>query len=289
MKLLLFNDDRLGLRRDEQIIDLTPAIGELAVQPGQWRMEQVIEQFDELRPKFEELARTSPGLPVSETKVLAPLPRPRHLLCAYSNYSDRERGETIVEFFYKGATSIVGPGSTVEVPDLGASAYQPEPEIAYVIGKRAKHVTQANALDYVFGYVNFIDVSARGIRGRRTTFLHKGIDDWAPQGPVVVTKDEVGDPMSLQVRLWLNGELQQDYSTASMTHSIAEQIEWLSQYITLMPGDVIACGTHHQGLCNINDGDHVEMEVQGLERLSIDVRSHAPRLIERWRPAGVSP
>jgi 2-keto-4-pentenoate hydratase/2-oxohepta-3-ene-1,7-dioic acid hydratase in catechol pathway len=167
--------------------------------------------------------------------------------------------------------------------------FQPEPELAYVIGKRAKHVSQAEALEYVFGYVILIDVSARGIRGRRTPFLHKGIDDWAPQGPVLVTKDEIEDPMNLRVRLWLNGEPQQDYSTAAMTHSIVKQIKWLSQYVTLMPGDVVACETHHEGLCNVNDGDHVEMEVEGLERLSVEVLSHAPKLTERWRPAGVAP
>ena len=106
-------------------------------------------------------------------------------------------------------------------------------------------------------------------------------------GPALVTKDEIADPQDVRVRLWLNEELQQDYSTSAMAYPIAEQIVWLSQYITLMPGDVIACGTHHGGLCNINDGDRVDVEADGLERLSIAVRSHAPRLTERWRPPGV--
>ena len=88
------------------------------------------------------------------------------------------------------------------------------------------------------------------------------------------------------MRLWLNGELKMDYNTSEMTHSIAAQIAWLTQYITLMPGDVIACGTHHAGLSPINDGDQVEVEGDGLERLSFDVKSHGPRKTADWAPPG---
>ena len=286
MKLVLFDSGRTGLLRDGRIVDLSPALGGLAEQPAQWRMEAVIEAFDEYRPRFEQLAESERGVPRDSVRILAPLPRPRHLLCAFSNYLERE-GATrgALDFFYKGATSIVGTGTTIEVPSLeGAVAYQPEPEIAYVIGRQARHVSREDAMDHVYGYVNFIDVSCRGLQARRTTFLSKGIDDWAPMGPAVVTRDEIANPQGVRVRLWLNDDLQQDYSTSAMAYPISEQIAWLSRYITLMPGDVIACGTHHEGLCNINDGDSVDVEVDGLERLSIQVRSHAPRLTERWRP-----
>ena len=188
--------------------------------PAQWRMEAVIEGFDEYRPQFERLAESERGVLADSVRLRAPLPRPRHLLCAFANYLDREgaqRGN--IDFFYKGATSVVGTGTTIEVPDLeGATAYQPEPEFAYVIGMEAKHVAEADAMDYVFGYVNFIDVSCRGLQGRRTTFLHKGIDDWGPMGPAIVTKDEIPDPQDVRVRLWLNEELQQNYSTSAMAY-----------------------------------------------------------------------
>ena len=101
-----------------------------------------------------------------------------------------------------------------------------------------------------------------------------------------MTKDEAPDPQNLQVRLWLNGELKQNYNTSEMTHSVAAQIAWLTQYITLMPGDVVACGTHHMGLSPINDGDKVEVEVEGLERLSLSVRSFGERKTAEWRPTG---
>ena len=116
--------------------------------------------------------------------------------------------------------------------------------------------------------------------------MGKGMDTYAPIGPVIVTKDEIPDPQNLRVRLWLNGDLKQDYNTGEMNHSVRAQIAWLTQYITLMPGDVICCGTHHIGLSPVNDGDRVEVEVEGLERLSLNVRSHGPRKDAHWRPPG---
>ena len=133
---------------------------------------------------------------------------------------------------------------------------------------------------------NFSDISARGVPDRRTPFLTKALDAWAPMGPVVLTADEVRDPQNLRIRLWLNGEQKQDYNTEAMTYSIAEQVAWLSQYITLQPGDIIACGTHHVGLSPINDGDKVEVEVEGIERLHFNIKSYAPRKTENWRPPG---
>ena len=290
MKLLFFDDFKLGVLKDRRVVDVTGALGDAASLPPEYQMEHVIAEFDSLKPRLEEAAQGQ-GRPVSEVKVRPPLPRPHNTLCAFANYKDRPDAKPWgpLDFFYKGSTCIVGDNDTVEVPDIeGAVAYQPEAEFAYVIGRRAKKVQEAEALDYVFGYVNFVDVSARGVPKRWTTFLTKGLDGWAPIGPVITTKDEIPDPQNVRVRLWLNGELQQDYSTSLMAHSIRAQIAWLTQYITLMPGDVISCGTHHGGLCNINDGDKVEIEADGLERLTFNVRSYAPRLDEPWRPPGLS-
>lgn len=227
-------------------------------------------------------------MPLSGVKLCPPLPRPHGILCAFSNYQDRETANLgPLDFFHKNATAAAASGSTVVIPNIpDASVYQPEPEIGYLIGKTARNVSEADALSYVFGYCNFIDVSARGVPNRHTPFLTKALDQWAPFGPVIVTADEVPDPMKLRVRLWLNGEQKQDYNTAAMSYSIPAQIAWLSQYITLKPGDVISCGTHHVGLSPINDGDRVEMEVEGMERLQFAVKSYAPRSTGNWRPPG---
>ena len=294
MKLLFFDDYKFGVVKGTNVVDVTAAVPNADVVPPQDQMERVIAGFASFKPKFEAIVEKEAGVPMSGVRLRAPLPRPHNSMCAFANYSDRvptpDKPGPAIDFFYKGSSGPIGVGDTVEIPDLGegATAYQPEPELAYVIGKDAKNVKEADAMDHVFGFVNFVDVSARGpgVQQRRTTFLHKGLEGWSPMGPVITTADEIADPHDLRVRLWLNEELQQDYSTSAMTHKIPEQIAWLSQYITLRPGDVISTGVHHKGLCNINDGDQVEVEIDGLERLAFSVKSYGPPKHERWRPPG---
>lgn len=288
MKLLFFDDYKMGVLKGDRVVDVTSLLQHVGVKPPEYLMEEVIEDFDAFRPKFEELVARETGVPKSDVKIRPPLPRPHNILAAFANYQDRDQPSTNpLDFFYKGATAIIGHGDTIEIPDIPeASVHQPEPELGYVIGKRVKHVSQEDALDCVFGYLNFVDVSNRAIPDRRTTFMSKGMDTYAPIGPVIVTKDEVPDPQNLRVRLWLNEELTQEYNTSAMTYSVAAQIAWLTQYITLMPGDVLACGTHHIGLSPVNDGDRIDVEVEGMERLSLNVRSHGPRKTAQWRPPG---
>ncbi|HEY3116093.1 MAG TPA: fumarylacetoacetate hydrolase family protein [Chloroflexota bacterium] len=299
MKLLLFNDWALGvLKSDGRVVDVSKAVPIAAAVPknplgAEMVMETVIEGFDSFRGKFEAIVNQEQGVPFAEVTLRPPLPRPPNALCAFSNYQDREQNEPpppvrTLDFFHKCATSIVGSGATVELPDIPeAKVFQPEPEFAYVIGRKARKVSQAQALDYVFGYMNFSDISARDIPNRRTTFLHKSQETWAPMGPVIVTKDEIPDPQNVRVRLWLNGEQKQDYNTGAMTQPIAAQIQWLSEQITLQPGDLVSCGTHHVGLSPINDGDRVEVEGDGLERLKFSIKSYGPRKDEFWGPPGV--
>ena len=292
MKLMLFNDYRLGVLKDGRVVDVTRAVPIAESMPktplgGEAIIETVIESFEQFRPQLESIAAQELGVPFEEVRARPPLPRPPNALCAFSNYLDREGAQRppvyALDFFHKSATSVVGSGDTVELPDLPeALVFQPEPEFAYVIGKRARNVPEAQALDCVFGYMNFADISARNIPNRRTTFLHKAQETWAPMGPVIVTKDEVPDPQNVRVRLWLNGELRQDYNTGAMTQSVAAQIGWLSQQIALQPGDVVSCGTHHVGLSPINEGDQVEVEGDGLERLKFSVKSYGPRKMEKW-------
>jgi 2-keto-4-pentenoate hydratase/2-oxohepta-3-ene-1,7-dioic acid hydratase in catechol pathway len=190
-----------------------------------------------------------------------------------------------LDFFQKSASAVIGHDDLVELPDLpDAMVFQPEPEFAFVIGKQARNVPEAQALDYVFGYMNFSDISARGMPNRRTQFISKGQHSWAPMGPVIVTKDEIPDPQDVRVRLWLNGEQKQDYKTSLMVHPVSAQIAWLSPLVTLQPGDVVSTGTHHLGLSPINEGDVVEIEGDGLERLRFRIKSYGPVKTETWIP-----
>jgi 2-keto-4-pentenoate hydratase/2-oxohepta-3-ene-1,7-dioic acid hydratase in catechol pathway len=133
-------------------------------------------------------------------------------------------------------------------------------------------------MKYVFGYLNFIDGSARGLPPDSNAFYQmKARDTFAPIGPYLVTADEVPDPLRLQVRLWNNRVLMQDYNTNDMAHKIPRCIEWISSIHTMEPGDIVALGTNHRGLNPFMDGDAVEMEIAGLGRLHFSVRDDLKR------------
>jgi 2-keto-4-pentenoate hydratase/2-oxohepta-3-ene-1,7-dioic acid hydratase in catechol pathway len=159
-----------------------------------------------------------------------------------------------------------------------ATIFEGEAELAVVIGKRAKGVGAAAAMSHVFGYVNFIDGSARGLPPAGNTFFQmKSRDGFAPMGPYLVTADEIPDPQRLQVRLWVNGTLKQNFNTSDMAHRIPRCIEWMSSIHTLEPGDVLATGTNHRGLSAFQDGDLVELECDGLGRLRFHIRDELKR------------
>ena len=164
MKLLCFNDNRMGILKNDRVVDVTSALPHWGIKPLEQHVEEVIEEFDSYKPKFEEIASREAGVPVGEVKLLPPIPNPPKVLAGFANYKDRpERQNLPQEFFYKSPTGIIGPGGTVELPDIPAvEVYQAEAEIAYVIGKRGKNVSEAQAMDYVFGYVPFFDVFRQG-------------------------------------------------------------------------------------------------------------------------------
>jgi 2-keto-4-pentenoate hydratase/2-oxohepta-3-ene-1,7-dioic acid hydratase in catechol pathway len=183
-----------------------------------------------------------------------------------------------INAFHKSPNSVIGYGDTMVLPDVPSTIFEGEAELALVIGKRASHVSAAEAMNYIFGYVNFIDGSARGLQPSNNSFYQmKSRDSFAPMGPYLVTADEVPDPQALQVRLWVNGELKQNYNTSDMAHKIPRVIEWVSSIHALDPGDVIATGTNHRGLSAFQDEDVIELETEGLGRLRIHVRDTLQR------------
>ena len=168
------------------------------------------------------------------------------------------------------------------LPDVPATIFEGEAEVAVIIGRRASNVRAADAMGYVFGYTNFIDGSARGLPPAGNTFYQmKSRDTFAPMGPYLVTADEVADPHRLQVRLWVNGALKQNFNTSDMAHKIPRCIEWVTSIHTLEPGDVLATGTNHRGLSAFQDGDQVELETDGLGRLVFRVRDELRRAWDR--------
>jgi 2-keto-4-pentenoate hydratase/2-oxohepta-3-ene-1,7-dioic acid hydratase in catechol pathway len=235
------------------------------------------------------MAAQGKSVALSTVKLLAPIPRPSKCLAAFVNYLDRpdQKPENMPnEYFYK-APELVGPEGTVELLDIPPVAvFQPEAELAFVIGKRAKNVKEADAMDYVFGYVPFIDISARGMV-RRTQFLPKGQDTYGPCGPWITTKDEIPDPHNIVVKSWVNGQSRQNYNTKFMAHKIPDQIAWLTRFVRLEPGDVIATGTYHEGLGPINNGDVLEIEIEKMGKARFFIKGYGPRKDAEWMP-GVS-
>ncbi|MBT3886833.1 MAG: fumarylacetoacetate hydrolase family protein, partial [Rhodospirillaceae bacterium] len=217
---------------------------------------------------------------VSGVRIRPPLPKPYNIDCMAVNYMENgTRDEPApINAFHKSPNAIIGDGDTMVCQDIPATIFEGEAELGLIIGKRAQNVSQADAMDYVFGYTNFIDGSARGLGpGGNVFYMMKSRETFAPIGPYIVTKDEINDPQKLDVKLWVNGEVKQDFNTDDMAHKIPRIIEWVSSIHTLEPGDIIATGTNHRGLSSFQDGDKVELECEGCGRLTINIQDDLKR------------
>ena len=284
MKIIYFDDFRLGVLRGDDVVDITDSVMEIPHADRRDLVLGLITSFDTYRPRVEEAVERGMGRPLADVTLRAPIPRPRMIDCMAVNYmEDGTRSEPApINGFHKSPSAVIGPGDTMVLPDVPATIFEGEAELAVVIGKRASGVSAEQAMDHVFGYMNFIDGSARGLPPAGNTFFQvKSRDGFAPIGPYLVTADEIADPQDLPVRLWVNGALKQDFSTSDMAHKIPRCIEWLSSIHTLEPGDIVATGTNHRGLSAFQDGDRVELEIDGLGRLPIQVRDDLKRTWSR--------
>ena len=200
---------------------------------------------------------------------------PEKIICIGLNYKRhaRETGMAIPEtpvLFSKFNNTLAETGESIPLPD-NAVQYDYEVELGVMIGKEARYVSVDEALDYVFGYFTVNDLSVRDLQFRTSQWLlGKTPDKFFPTAPCLVTADEVGDPQSLGLSCWVNGELRQSSNTADMIFSVAECISYISQYMTLKPGDVVSTGTPEgvvMGMMEKNwlkPGDEVVVEVEGL-------------------------
>jgi 2-keto-4-pentenoate hydratase/2-oxohepta-3-ene-1,7-dioic acid hydratase in catechol pathway len=283
MKLVFFDDFKLGVLKNESVVDVTETVKDIPHTGPHDLINGLIERFDDYRAALE-FAAGGDGVPVADVRIRAPLLRPATIDCMAVNYmEDGTRSEPApINAFHKSPSAIIGPGDTMVLPDVPAEIFEGEAELAIVIGKQASNVSAADAMDYIFGYMNFIDGSARGLPPLGNTFFQmKSRDTFAPIGPYIVTADEIDDPQKLDVKLWVNGDLKQDFNTNDMAHKIPRCIEWASSIHTLMPGDILATGTNHRGLSAFQDGDIVELETEGMGRLRFNVRDGLKRTWSR--------
>ncbi|MFH0896990.1 MAG: fumarylacetoacetate hydrolase family protein [Candidatus Bathyarchaeota archaeon] len=277
MKFVFYDDFYPGLVKADHVVGISDL---LKGQAPQSLLEEFITGFSHLAPKLKGALEDRKGVPLRSVRLRPPVPKPKIMLNAVRNNKEGIGLSPTLEFFEKAPASIIGPGDTVKLPPDPATVFHHEAELALVIGKETKKAKSDEAMASVFGYTATIDVSARGpevsqrVPGTSTIFplwKHKSYDTFCPMGPVLVTKDEILNPHDLNVKLWVSGELRQNYNTAEMAHQIPEIIEFTSKENTLSPGDVINCGTNHQGLGAIQDGDILEIEVEGLGRMSLKV------------------
>ena len=268
------------------------ADGKLVAPPElkRWRsMLDLLEQWPQVVGELAEL-ELADARPVPDGELLAPVRWPRKVLCAGVNYSKHVREMGCEEpgagwrpfFFLKPpTTSVIGPADPIVIRDAERARYDWEAELAVVIGTGGRDIPVGAALSHVAGYCVANDVSARGYHRREVApaepfrfdwLAAKGADCSLPLGPGLTPAFWVPDPQALRLRLWVNGELQQDESTADMICGVDELVSAASSYVTLEPGDVIATGTPSgvgasRGLWLRHD-DVVTVAIDGLGEIS---------------------
>jgi 2-keto-4-pentenoate hydratase/2-oxohepta-3-ene-1,7-dioic acid hydratase in catechol pathway len=262
---------RTGVLVGEEIVDLTdPVVG----LPGD--MCDLLGVGQEALERAEASARTNARrVPLESARLLAPVPRPAKVLAIGLNYRAHvaEMGSDIPEhqvWFNKQRTCVIGPGQGIELPRV-SNFLDYEGELAFVIGRRCRHVNRADAPGVVAGWTVMNDVSVRDWQWRTQTWtMGKSFDTHGPLGPWLVTSDEVGDPHRLRVRTWVGEELRQEGSTDDMIFSCWDMIEHLSGAFTLEPGDVISTGTPAGVGASFDPpkwlrvGDVVRIAIQGI-------------------------
>ena len=284
MKILYYDDYQLGILKDDgNVVNIMAVVTDIPHTGPHNLISGLIERWDSYKPRIEKAVAADKGVPLAGLRLRAPLPRPGNIDCMAVNYmEDGTRSEPApINAFHKAGTCVIGPGDTMVLGDIPATIFEGEAEIALVIGKRAAHVSQADAMDHIFGYVNFIDGSARGMKPDNQSFYQvKSRDTFAPIGPWIVTKDEIKDPQKLAVKLTVNGQTMQSFNTDDMAHKIPRCVEFISSIHVLEPGDILATGTNHRGLNPFMGGDVVELECEGLGKLSIKVED---KLGRKWK------
>lgn len=285
MRIVRWSDSgsitRFGLLLDGMVADAGTA-EELALPSGAG-VEAILAKGLPALLDLEARAVVRTRRPVGDVTLLAPLVRPPKIVCVGLNYRAHaeEQGKNAPEkprLFLKPSSAIVGPGDDIVLPSFCRHG-DPEVELAVVIGRRAKRVPAARALGHVAGYMVLNDFTDRKAQKDDVQYGRaKGFDTFCPLGPALVTKDEVPDPGNLQIRLWVDGNLRQDASTRGLVHGVAELIEYITQGITLEPGDVIATGTpsgvgvFRDPPVFIDEGQTVRCEIEGIGVLENRVR-----------------
>ncbi len=285
MKLASIKPNDLAIISNDKLIPIG------AILPQGATMIDLIAAYDNIKDKLAKLP-ASGGAALDPKLLRPPVPNPSKIWAAAGNYQRgsagladaRGRGtaakispeELLENIFLKPPSAIAGPEDNILIPKAADSIF-PELELCVVIGKKARHVSKAQAFEVVFGYTIMLDVTARGyglsknLSGTRN--VRKGFETFAPIGPWITTKDEIADPHNLWMKLWINDELKQSAKTDAMINDIATQISFLSQVTTLLPGDLITTGNPDSPEFQekLKTGDVLKAEIEGIGAMSLGV------------------
>ncbi|MGH7780436.1 MAG: fumarylacetoacetate hydrolase family protein [Candidatus Binataceae bacterium] len=283
MRLVTYSDGtntKLGVVKNDGVIDLGKHIAGL---PS--GMIGLITEWARIRPRAVELAEKLPAdAPLASVHLLAPVPRPGKIFAIGLNYADhiKESGQPTPRhqtWFTKAVTSVNGPFDPILLPAASA-LIDYEAELVVIIGRRCKHVSKERAHEVVFGYAAGNDVSVRDWQMRSGQWvIGKSFDTHAPIGPWIVTADELGDPHTLGIRCLVNGELRQNSNTKNLVFGVFDEIAYLTQAMTLEPGDVLFTGTPGGvGAASkpprwLKEGDRVRVEIDGIGAIEASMKS----------------
>jgi 2-keto-4-pentenoate hydratase/2-oxohepta-3-ene-1,7-dioic acid hydratase in catechol pathway len=284
MKLVRFQSGdsaRIGVVDGDQIVDVAATVPSANISAS---MREFLALGDEglaaARAAVQSPNRVT--LPLASTTLLAPVGDPQKVICIGQNYRDHcdEQNQPYPEraiIFCKFPTSITGPGAPIVLPQHISQQVDYEAELAFVVGKRAKRISEDEAKDYIAGYTCLNDVSARDIQlhpAEKQWIRGKSPDTFAPIGPVLVTADEIPNPQNLDIQLELNGEVRQSSNTENLIFGVYYLLSHISQGVTLEPGDVVATGTpggvgmYSNPQVFLKPGDEVSVTISGIGMLT---------------------
>ena len=251
MRLVSYDDGRVGYLAGRQVISLPVRT-----------MRDVIASWNAGGlpvPEHQE------AIPLRDVRLRVPVADPSKIIAAPVNYRDHQAEMNVdtqvgaLGFFLKAPSSLLDPGGTIQLP-CHDRRFDQEGELALVIGRIARQVSEQDALSCVFGYTGLLDITMRGGEDRSA---RKSFDTFTPMGPVLVTADEFGDPGDVELRCWVSRELRQKATTRDLIWGVARLVSYASSVTTLYPGDVIATGTP-AGVGPLTAGDTIRLELSGL-------------------------
>ena len=287
MKLARFDDQRLGVVLGDEIADVSSVLETLPLR--RWPLppgDDLIRHLPLLRPLIEQALPTAARLPLAGRKLLSPVANPGKVIAAPVNYRkhiEESRADAGIHFgnevsaidryalFLKATSSVVGAGEGIQIhhdPEATGRRTDHEVELALVIGHEARHVSEADALSVVAGYLIGLDITIRGTEDRS---WRKSLDTFTVLGPWLVTADAYGDPEAADLRIAVNGQVRQDANTRDLIWSVRRCIAMASSAYTLHPGDVILTGTP-EGVGPIARGDVLDASVEGVGAMRVAVR-----------------